>query len=239
MKRIGTQKSSTEQTMAKDGINKEEIFFKADIDKMERQREYEGYSSWLMFEDDYKCEFDKSYVKNKKEANYRKSFERFCENFKNFYKQGFGIYISGDPGTGKSHYSNCIYNELKKDFVVYKTSLQRLFDEIIENFGEKTPTDFLRKRLSRADLIIFEDLGNEFLRDWHKQIIFFVFDYIYNAKKSVIINTNLSDEQATEFFRILGTDKLLSRMRSKCKYYKFEWEDRREGMYKDEIAKWY
>lgn len=232
------QKDQTEPTMEADGIRVERVSFKK-IDRENEIREYQNLSSQMMFYDDYKCDFKTSYIKNETEKEYKKSFEKFCENFENFRYEGFGIYMSGEVGTGKSHYTNCIYNKLKDKYIVYKTSLQTLFDEIIEKFGEKTATSFLRERLGKAEIIILEDLGNEFMKDWAKQNMFFIFNFLFNARKSVIINTNLSDDQASDFFRIMGTDKLFSRLKSKCKYYKFDWEDRRIGMYKDEIDKWY
>ena len=153
--------------------------------------------------------------------------------------EGFGIYMTGEACTGKSHYTNCIYNQMKDEYIVFKTSIITLFDEIFKNFGGITKTYFLRNRLWKAELIIIEDLGNENIKDWGKENLYFIFDFIFKAKKPIIINTNLSDVQMEEYLRILGCDKLLSRLKSKCKYYKFDWEDRRIVMYKDEIDKWY
>lgn len=232
------QKNQTEPMTETAGIRVESVNLQK-IERNDRIREYQTLSRIMMYPDDYECKFETSYIKNKTEKEFRKSFEDFCKNFEHFRYKGFGIYMSGEVGTGKSHYTNCIYNELKDKYIVYKTSLQTLFDEIIENFGEKTATSFLRERLGKAEIIILEDLGNELMKDWAKQNMFFIFNFLFNAKKSVIINTNLSDEQAEDFFRIMGTDKLFSRLKSKCKYYKFDWEDRRIGMYKDEIDKYY
>lgn len=231
-------KKRTGQTTEKDGIDVETV----DMREISRKKEivkYKNLSGKMMYEDDYKCNFGTSYTKSVSEKEYKKSFENFCRNFSKIMQQGFGICMSGEAGTGKTHYTNCIYNSLKDDFIVFKTSILTLFDEIYENFGEKTVTSFLRDRLGGAELIIIEDLGNEAIKDWGKQNLYFIFDFIFKAKKSVVINTNLSDKQLGEYLKILGSDKLLSRLKSKCKYYKFDWEDRRIGMYKEEIEKWY
>ena len=231
-------KRRIEAKMEKVGIDVETV----DMSKFLRNQEIQNYkkiSSLMMYKDDYKCNFENSFVKNKKEKIYKKSFEDFCNNFSNFMNEGFGIYMTGEAGTGKSHYTNCIYNQMKDEYIVFKTSIITLFDEIFKNFGGMTKTDFLRNRLGKAELIIIEDLGNENIKDWGKENLYFIFDFIFKAKKPIIINTNLSDVQMEEYLWILGCDKLLSRLKSKCKYYKFDWEDRRIGMYKEEIDKWY
>ena len=232
-------KKRTEQTTEKTGISFVETVDISGLWRKETIAKYNKLSEKMMCDDDYECSFENSYAKSKTEKAYKKSFERFCENFANFKHEGLGIYISGEVGAGKSHYTNCIYNSLKDDFIVYKTSIMTLFDEIIETFGEKTATSFLRERLGDAELIIIEDLGNESIKDWGKQNLYFIIDFIFREKKSVIINTNLTDKQMEEFLKILGSNKLLSRLQCKCKYYKFDWEDRRIGMYKEEIEKWY
>nr|DAJ71188.1 MAG TPA: replicative helicase [Caudoviricetes sp.] len=232
-------KKRTEQTTEKTGISFVETVDISGLWRKETIAKYKKLSEKMMCDDDYGCSFENSYAKSKTEKAYKKSFERFCKNFVNFKHEGLGIYISGEVGAGKSHYTNCIYNSLKDDFIVYKTSIMTLFDEIIETFGEKTATSFLRERLGDAELIIIEDLGNESIKDWGKQNLYFIIDFIFREKKSVIINTNLTDKQMEEFLKILGSNKLLSRLQCKCKYYKFDWEDRRIGMYKEEIEKWY
>ena len=137
---------------------------------------------------------------------------------------------------GKATGLTAYITDLKMITLFIKQSLQELLDEIRETFGEKTTTtNFLKKRLGNADLIIFEDLGNEFLTDWVKEKLYFIFDFIDKTDKSIIINTNLNDSQIEGFFKILGSSKLLSRVRSKTKYYKFDWEDRRIGKYKKNL----
>ena len=221
-------KKRTEQTTEKTGISFVETVDISGLWRKETIAKYKKLSEKMMCDDDYEYSFENSYAKSKTEKAYKKSFERFCENFANFKHEGLGIYISGEVGAGKSHYTNCIYNSLKDDFIVYKTSIMTLFDEIIETFGEKTATSFLRERLGDAELIIIEDLGNESIKDWGKQNLYFIIDFIFREKKSVIINTNLTDKQMEEFLKILGSNKLLSRLQCKCKYYKFDWEENKK-----------
>ncbi len=179
---------------------------------------------------------------NEVESKYKESIISFCKLYKNdedFRKKGFGFYITGVEGTGKSRYSACIYNELKNDFIVYRTSLLLLLDEIVQNFGEKTVVGFLTERLEQVDIIILEDVGNEHLNDWTRQNVYFIFDFISRKNKSLIMNTNQTDNQIKEFFRIFGSDKILSRIKNKTKYLKFNWEDRRSGQHKKEIDSLY
>nr|DAN19467.1 MAG TPA: Replicative helicase [Caudoviricetes sp.] len=230
-------KQQTEAVTEKTGTKVETVNI-SEILKKDRISDYKKIS--VIYKKEMEQTFENSYVKNKKEKEYKSSFEKFCKNFDIIKKDGLGIYMSGTEGTGKSYWTNCIYHRLKNDYAVYKTSLQELLDEIRETFGEKTTTtNFLKKRLGNADLIIFEDLGNEFLTDWVKEKLYFIFDFIDKTDKSIIINTNLNDSQIEDFFKILGSSKLLSRVRSKTKYYKFDWEDRRIGKYKEKFDKYF
>ncbi|MBQ8044125.1 MAG: ATP-binding protein, partial [Clostridia bacterium] len=42
--------------------------------------------------------------------------KRFCENSNEVLENGFGIYLYGDKGTGKTHLTSCMANELIKQY---------------------------------------------------------------------------------------------------------------------------
>ena len=120
-------KKRTEQTTEKTGISFVETVDISGLWRKETIVKYKKLSEKLMCDDDYECNFENSYAKSKTEKAYKKSFERFCENFANFKHEGLGIYISGEVGAGKSHYTNCIYNSLKDDFIVEKKQQLRFY----------------------------------------------------------------------------------------------------------------
>ena len=209
------------------------IFKEQDIQK------YMGLSR--LTEQDWYKRFENAEVKTPEEIEFKKSFEKYCKNFETIKQKGLGILMSGNPGTGKTYYTTCIMNALNQKYLVYKTTLSDLLEEIRKSYKsfENENDDFLFSRLSKAELIIFDDLGNEFLSDWGKEKMFMILNFIYENNKPLIINTNLDAKQLSSFFNINGSDKLLDRIRSKCKTYIFSWESRRKDLYKKDFEELY
>ena len=185
-------------------------------------------------EQDWYKRFENAKVLSSQEKEFKKSFEKYCENFE-------VIVMIGNPGTGKTFYTNCIMNALNSKYLVYRTSLSALLEEIRESYKKRNDEDdeFLLERLSKAELVIFDDLGNEFLSDWGKEKMFMILNFIYENDKSMIINSNLDYEQLEEFLKINGSDKLMDRIKSKCKKYLFNWESRRKDLYKKDFEELY
>ena len=134
----------------------------------------------------------------------------------------------GNAGTGKTYYCDCIMNELMEENKVYRTSLYQILEEMRQEYNKykEATDDFVFTRLEKADLVIFDDLGNEYITDWGKEKMFLIFDFLYRNRISFIINTNLDDAQFKKFLQINGSVKLLDRIKERCKKYMFDWESR-------------
>nr|DAR26471.1 MAG TPA: Replicative helicase [Caudoviricetes sp.] len=236
-KKTSTQKSQITQKDLMTGTNVETVSF-----SIFRQQDIFKYMrlSKLTEQDWYK-RFENAKVLSFEEKEFKKSFERYCENFEAIKKKGLGIVMIGNPGTGKTFYSNCIMNALNSKYLVYRTSLSTLLEEIRESYKKRNDEDdgFLLERLSKAELVIFDDLGNEFLSDWGKEKMFMILNFLYENDKSMIINSNLDYTQLEEFLKINGSDKLMDRIKSKCKKYLFNWESRRKDLYKKDFEKYF
>lgn len=236
-KKTSTQKSQITQKDLMTGTNVETVSF-----SIFRQQDIFKYMrlSKLTEQDWYK-RFENAKVLSPEEKEFKKSFERYCENFEAIKKKGLGIVMIGNPGTGKTFYTNCIMNALNSKYLVYRTSLSALLEEIRESYKKRNDEndEFLLERLSKAELVIFDDLGNEFLSDWGKEKMFMILNFLYENDKSMIINSNLDYEQLEEFLKINGSDKLMDRIKSKCKKYLFNWESRRKDLYKKDFEELY
>nr|DAJ53866.1 MAG TPA: replicative helicase [Caudoviricetes sp.]DAK35417.1 MAG TPA: replicative helicase [Caudoviricetes sp.] len=228
--------SQTTQKVSKTGINLE--FITQSQVKSKKIEQFMRFSK--LTSQDWVKRFENAIVESDEEKEYKQSFERFCKNFEVIKEKGLGIIMIGNPGTGKTYYTTCILNALISKYLVYKTSLSSLLDEIKETYKNGVENeDFIFERLLEAELIIFDDLGNEFLSDWGKEKMFSIFNFIYEKNKSLIINTNLDSKQLSNFFNINGSDKLLDRIRSKCKAYVFDWESRRRDLHKKDFEELY
>ena len=158
-------------------------------------------------------------------------------------KKGLGIVMIGNPGTGKTFYTNCIMNALNSKYLVYRATLSALLEEIRNNYNRQGKgnenEDFMLERFSKAELVIIDDLGNEYLSEWGKEKMFLLLNFLHENNIPLIINTNLDVKQLSEFLEIKGSNKLVDRLKSKCKIYIFDWESRRKDLYKKDFEKYF
>ena len=136
-------------------------------------------------------------------ASFDKAFERckrYCENHQKVYENGNGIYLFGAKGTGKTHVTACIANELLKKCVpVLLTNLFEISKAVkstFQNGFHESEQEFF-ERLEKVSFLIFDDLGVETFtkndRDtWLQTLLFDLINRRYNAKKPTIFSSNYS-----------------------------------------------
>jgi DNA replication protein DnaC len=136
-------------------------------------------------------------------AEFDRAFNRaqkFCENHGEIIKKGLGMYIFGDIGTGKTHLTACIANELLKNCVfVLFTSLFEISKAVRSSWGKnaaKSEQDLIDK-FSEVDVLFFDDLGTEKLTknqedSWLQCLLFDLVNRRYNARKTTIFSSNYS-----------------------------------------------
>ena len=183
--------------------------------------------------DDYT--FEKAVVKNQEEMKIKNLIERYCKNFNKALDNGIGLYFYGVRGTGKTFYSLCIFNELSKNYKVYRTSLMGIYKRIKKTWKNKDmDEDQVLGDLLKADLIILDDLGKEYLsEEWGKEKLFEIFNMLYEQEKCLIISTTMDPIQMSEYLSINGSDDVLDRFRENCKGLAFNWESRRKEVKKE------
>ena len=72
--------------------------------------------------------FENAKILSLEEKKIKQRLEYYCNHFKEAQKNGLGLYLCGEVGTGKSFYSICVFNELlKNDFKVYRTTLNGIY----------------------------------------------------------------------------------------------------------------
>ncbi len=202
-----------------------------------RKKEIEEYIDLSMkIEGKEKETFENSKPKNPKSKQFMNSYQNYCKNFEIVKEKGLGIAMSGNAGTGKTYYSSCIENELKNKYKVYRLSLSHYLNLIREDFKEMQQL----KLVKEAELIIIEDFGNEYLTEWGKEKVVNLLFEIYNNKISLVFSTNLDFKtQLRSFLDVKGSDKLLDRIKERCKPYTFDWGSERAEIYKEDFEKYY
>lgn len=170
--------------------------------------------------------FQNAVMHTTEEKEHKNSFEKFCRNFEKAKELGLGILMSGNAGTGKTYYSNCITNRLNElGFSVLSFNIPGYLAEIRQGFDAKEAE--LIKAIEDVDFLVIDDLGSETLTEWNKEKLFNLFDSIYRKKKSVCITTNMTAPGLKNHLMLNGSDKIFDRILELCKPFRFTWESRR------------
>lgn len=128
--------------------------------------------------------------------------KKYCSIINTVLENGYGMYIYGDKGTGKTHLTACIVNDLVKQ---YKPVLFTNFFEISKMIRStyrkgiqqtETERDFIDK-IAAIDVLIIDDIGSEILKKddydtWLQGVMFDIINKRYNNKKPTIFTSNHS-----------------------------------------------
>ena len=113
--------------------------------------------------------------------------KRYASSFDEMVEKNQGLLFWGDVGTGKSYASACIANYLiDKNVSVIMTSFVKLLQIVTDD------EEYLISRLTKAKLVIFDDLGSERGTDYALEKIYNIVDSRYRSNLPMIVTTNLT-----------------------------------------------
>lgn len=116
----------------------------------------------------------------------------YADNFP--HKDGQGLILIGDYGTGKTHLAVAILHQLlQKGISGLFATVPELLEEIRKSFnGDKgnTKSDLLDS-IKNAEFIILDDLGAEKASDWVREQLFMIINARYEDMLPIIITSNL------------------------------------------------
>ena len=121
---------------------------------------------------------------------------RYVDAFEEMVSKNQGMLFYGNEGTGKSFAAACIANALlERQVPVIMTSFVKLLNSMqgFKNDGEEVIA-----QLSRAKLLIIDDLGAERNTTFALEKVYSVIDSRYRSKLPIILTTNLSIEEMKE-----------------------------------------
>ena len=170
----------------------------------ERQREIEKLQRNSLLGDRYKnTSFDNTITgENDMFDQAYKRCKNYCEVSSKVLENGYGIYIYGNSGTGKTHLTACMVNELIKQ---HRPTLFTNFFEISQiirgtfNSSKNNEIDMIEK-ISNIDFLFIDDLGTEKVTkngedNWLQEKIFEILNKRYNNKKPTVFTSNYSLEE--------------------------------------------
>ena len=133
--------------------------------------------------------------------DFKKAFNRcrkYCQIPDQALEHGYGMYIYGDSGTGKTHLTACMCNELVAQM---KQCLFTNFFEISRliksTWNGDADSGNVVNRICDVDFLFIDDLGTEQLTkngedNWLQGQVFDIINKRYNNKKPTIFSSNYS-----------------------------------------------
>ena len=157
---------------------------------------------------------------------------KYVANFDAMRKQGTGLLLCGQVGTGKSFLAACIANELiNQGTPCLMTNFSRIISRVSEKFGgdQKYLDD-----LNRFDLLIIDDLGAERDTEFTWEKVMNVIDARYRAGLPLIITTNFGPKDFADRGDI-RRQRVFSRLKEMCILLEIKGTDRRSKKMQDKL----
>ena len=202
----------------------------------EKQDRLERLFKNSLMDSKFRKETFKKWDRSKGSRTYYDIGIKYCKNFKEIRTEGLGMMLQGRPGNGKTYLSNCIANYLLDTFTpVISISINNLLDRIRQTYnkwGQEGETELI-KSITKADLIILDDLGTENPTDWAISKVYSIIDAIYRAKKCLIVSTNYTLQQLREQYG----ERTISRLEEMCTTITIRDKSFRESMAEDNKEK--
>lgn len=132
--------------------------------------------------------FDTAYLRCKK----------YCEVANEVLAKGMGIYLYGASGTGKTHLTACMANELiKQRKQVLFTNFGEIAKVIKSTFNSKENDANYIYKLATIDFLFIDDLGAERVVNkdgdmWLQEMVFDILNKRYINRKPTIFTSNYS-----------------------------------------------
>lgn len=168
---------------------------------------------------------------NKNTADAKKYAYEIIQRFPNVNK---GLFLWGNPGTGKTLLSSIILTELitrhALEGILIKIS-RTFFRRLKETFIEGSPTygdsSRIERELSEADILVIDDFGVQRDSPWEQETLYNLVDARYEAEKFTIFTSNNNPYKAlTE----LSEGRVLSRIKEMCRIIEISGADFRDKL---------
>lgn len=138
----------------------------------------------------------------------RKNFEQ-CKRFaESFNGKGYGLFMMGNTGLGKTHLSLAVANELiQKGYCVIYGSVPELLRRLDKEQFKNADGDTM-SLVTECDLLIMDDLGAENNTERYTSLLYEMINARQSRSMPMIINTNLNMKNIKERYQ----DRLWSRL---------------------------
>lgn len=155
----------------------------------------------------------------------------FARNIIRCLKDGTGLFLCGDVGTGKTHLSAAIVDYaarmkkrvIKNSFYILYTTTADLIADVINSFSQDKTSKQIYDKYKDATLLILDELGVERQTEFSREIIYQIVNYRYSNKLATLYLSNLNDRELSEK---IGK-RIVSRIYERCVGVKLTGKDYR------------
>lgn len=144
--------------------------------------------------------------------------KKYCDVSREVFNKGYGIYLWGNSGTGKTLLTSCMANELmEKEYTVLFTNFFEILKAIRNTYNNKTTEtdESIINNIAEVDFLFIDDLGTESLSknsgdNFTQDKIFEIINKRYNKQKPTIFSSNypIKDLVATRNFMDKTVDRI-------------------------------
>lgn len=161
------------------------------------------------------------------------AMRNYVEHFAEMKKQGKGLLLYGDVGTGKTYAACEVANALiDEGMPVLVTNFARLCNTLQGMYeGKQQYID----SLNRYVLLVIDDLAAERDTEYMQEQVYNIIDARYRAGLPMIITTNLSGQEIKNPTSI-SKKRIYSRLLERCHPIEVNGSDRRRAALKDSYA---
>lgn len=162
-----------------------------------------------------------------------KAMRIYVENFPRLRKEGKGLLLYGNVGTGKTFLAACVVNALiDKGYPCLMTNFSRLNNKISGMWDGKQ--EYIDS-LSDFALVAIDDLGVERDSEYMNEQVTTIIDSLYRAKVPMIITSNYTPKQLTEV-QDIRKRRVFDRMLERLHPVKVDGESRRKQKGRSDFA---
>ena len=149
---------------------------------------------------------------------YSSNFEELRKTEKN------GIFITGEPGAGKSHIATKIIKSLlSKGYTCYITTMIDITETFKACMNDQTNDYYTMQDLVNIEFLVIDDLGKELPTDWAISKLFQLINSRYEKNKPFVITSNYSLQELTQRLaqksEVYTAESITRRINDRCKIF--------------------